>query len=921
MSRTYRIATRGSKLALWQANAVKDALEGAHPGIEAQIVVVKTTGDKVTDRPLDQIGDKGMFTKELESALVSGEADMCVHSMKDVPSKLFDGCEIAAMLPREDVRDALVLGPSLEGVASLDDLPAGARIGSGSLRRVAQLKAGHPQVEVVPIRGNVDTRVAKATGQTGEGYDGAILAAAGLKRMGLDGNISAYIPVDEMIPAAGQGAVGVEILSSDAELAELLSSIDDAPTHAAVDAERYVLDAMGGSCKVPLGAHVRERGGELVFDAIALTLDGGEQARVQETAVCDSNDGSMAQVALGLASKVVEELDGQGAREILASVLESGEGDTSDPSRHPVQLGGAESGDAPMAAAGAGAGEAAPAMTGAAAGSDGAAADAAAAGGTPAKVYLVGSGPGDPGLATTKSVSLVEGASIIVYDYLGAEALLSHASPDAEILYVGKKGYSKHVTQDEINALLVQKSRELGARVGEDSKAAGSRRADPYIVRLKGGDPFVFGRGGEEALALVDAGIPFEVVPGVTSGIAAPAYAGIPVTHRKVASSVTFVTGHEDPTRTESSIDWTALGRLAAKGDTLCLYMGMHSLGAISERLMEEGAPSATPVALVRWGTTERQQTLTGTLDGIASKAEKEGFGAPAIIVVGQVVELRSQLAWYEDRPLFGKRIVVTRTRTQAGVLSKRLADEGASVIEFPTIELADPTSYDAIDRALQDLSGYDWVIFTSVNGVDRFFSRLESAGDVGGPRDARALCYARIACIGSATASRLAEHGIKADLVPAEYKAEGVFAAMEEQGGLEGQRILIPRAEVARETLPDLLRQAGAEVDVAPVYRTVPPSGEHAEEIRRMLSDGEVDAVTFTSSSTAENFFSILGNDAVQLLGGVDLCSIGPVTTATIEKAGLSASVESDPYTIPALVSAICGLYAGDESGREERV
>ena len=927
MSRIYKIATRGSKLALWQANAVKDALEKAHPGIEAEIVVVKTTGDKVTDRPLDQIGDKGMFTKELENALVSGEADMCVHSMKDVPSKLFDGCEIAAMLPREDVRDALVLGSSLEGVASLDDLPAGARIGSGSLRRVAQLKAGHPQVEVVPIRGNVDTRVAKAMGQTGEGYDGAILAAAGLKRMGLDGDISAYIPVDEMIPAAGQGAVGVEILSSDAELAGLLSSIDDVATHVAVDAERYVLDAMGGSCKVPLGAHVRECDGELAFDAIALTLDGGKQARVHETAACGSDDGSMAQVALGLARKVVEELEEQGAREILASVLESGDADAADPSRHPVQLGGAESGDAPMAAAGAGAGsDATIAGTEAdgAAGNedraDGSVADMAAVEVSPAKVYLVGSGPGDPGLATTKSVALVEGASIIVYDYLGAEALLSHASPDAEILYVGKKGYSKHVTQDEINALLVQKACELGARGGDGSRAAGTRKADPYIVRLKGGDPFVFGRGGEEALALVDAGIPFEVVPGVTSGIAAPAYAGIPVTHRKVASSVTFVTGHEDPTRTESSIDWTALGRLAAKGDTLCLYMGMHSLGAISERLVDEGAPSSTPVALVRWGTTERQQTLTGTLDDIASKAEEADFGAPAIIVVGQVVELRSQLAWFEDRPLFGKRIVVTRTRTQAGVLSKRLADEGASVIEFPTIELADPTSYDAIDRALQDLPGYDWVIFTSVNGVDRFFSRLESAETASGPRDARALCYAKTACIGSATASRLAEHGIKADLVPSEYKAEGVFAAMEEQGELEGQRILIPRAEVARETLPDLLRQAGAEVDVAPVYRTVPPSSEHAEELRQMLEDGEVDAVTFTSSSTAENFFSVLGDDAAQLLGGVDLCSIGPVTTATIEKAGLSASVESDPYTIPALVSAICDLYAGGEGCGEKR-
>ena len=897
MSRTYRIATRGSKLALWQANAVRDALLEAHPGISVEIEVVKTTGDRVTDRPLDQIGDKGMFTKELESALVSGGADMCVHSMKDVPSRLFDGCEIAAMLPREDVRDALVLGPSLSGMGSLDELPAGARIGSGSLRRVAQLKARHPQVEVVPIRGNVDTRVAKATGELGDGYDGAILAAAGLKRMGFVDRISGYIPVDEMVPAAGQGAVGVEILSSDAELAELLAAIDDTPTHACVDAERYVLDAMGGSCKVPLGAHVRACGDELEFDAIALTLDGDRQACVHETAGYSAGVDSEAEVALALAQRVVGELDEQGARQILASVLADDRSGQADPSVPPASHG--------TAACEPAAGDAADA------GPDG-------YGASPAKVYLVGAGPGDPGLATTKAVSLIEGASIIIYDYLSAESLVSRARDGAEVVYVGKKGYCKHVTQDQINSLLVQKAMELGVRSADSgSTVAGTPGHEPYIVRLKGGDPYVFGRGGEEALALVEAGIPFEVVPGVTSGIAAPAYAGIPVTHRKVASSVTFVTGHEDPTRTESSIDWTALGRLAAKGDTLCLYMGMHSLGFISERLVDEGADPSIPVALVRWGTTERQQTLTGTLGDIAAKALEAGFGAPAIIVVGQVVGLRGKLAWFEGRPLFGKRMVVTRTRTQAGVLSERLAAEGADVVEFPTIELADPSSYGPLDEALARLSAYDWVIFTSVNGVDRFFSRLKAADGVKGPRDARALCYARTACIGSATAARLAEHGIEADLMPAEYKAEGVFEVLEAQGDLEGSYILIPRAEVARETLPGLLRDAGAEVDVAPAYRTVPPSDEDAESMRDSLRRGEIDAVTFTSSSTARNFFSVIGDDAAELLDGVDLCSIGPVTTATIEEHGMRVAVEADPYTIPSLVSAICGLYSGDGAGR----
>ncbi|MDO4890658.1 MAG: uroporphyrinogen-III C-methyltransferase, partial [Coriobacteriaceae bacterium] len=353
-------------------------------------------------------------------------------------------------------------------------------------------------------------------------------------------------------------------------------------------------------------------------------------------------------------------------------------------------------------------------------------------------VYLVGAGPGDVELLTLRGARLLEQADIVVYDYLANAALVGRVKPGAEAIYVGKKGFSAHVTQDEINAIIVEKAREL------------EKRGGGTLVRLKGGDPFVFGRGGEEALALAAAGIAFEVVPGVTSGIAAPAYAGIPVTHRGIASSVTFITGHEDPTKNASAIDWAALARLAGKGGTLCFYMGMRNLELIAERLVQNGAPASTPAALVRWGTTNAQQVLVATLNDVAPRARAEGFGAPAIILVGPVASLRERLAWFENRPLFGRTIVVTRSRSQASVFSAQLRGLGADVVEFPTIAFSEPDDFGPLDAALAQLDAYDWLVFTSVNGVDAFFARLARAAQTGQARfaDARALAGARVAAI-----------------------------------------------------------------------------------------------------------------------------------------------------------------------------
>lgn len=525
-------------------------------------------------------------------------------------------------------------------------------------------------------------------------------------------------------------------------------------------------------------------------------------------------------------------------------------------------------------------------------------------------VYLVGAGPGDARLITVRGMELLRRADIVVYDYLANASLLECAPAHAERLYVGKKGFSAHAVQSEINGLLVEKAHEL------------ARRGGGTLVRLKGGDPFVFGRGGEEALALAGAGIPFQVVPGVTSGVAAPAYAGIPVTHRGISSSVTFVTGHEDPEKNETAIDWTALARLASRGSTLCFYMGVRNLGMICSRLMEQGAPEDTPVALVRWGSLPSQQALTSTLADAPGAARAARFAAPAIILVGGVARLRPELAWFERLPLFGRRIVVTRSRTQASALSSRLAALGADVCEFPAIACVDPDSYAALDAALADLESFQWVVFTSVNGVERFFARLECLKRPGARADARALARAQVAAIGPATARRLRAFGIRADVVPDSYRGEAVFEAIRaavesEAGSLEGARILIPRAQEARPQLPDLLRQAGAEVTVAPAYRTVLPDGGDAAELARRLRDGQVDAVTFTSSSTARNLLALLGKDAGVLPHAAQLFSIGPVTSATLADAGCPDVHEAREYTIDGLVDCLCGYYRGRKDGR----
>ena len=510
-------------------------------------------------------------------------------------------------------------------------------------------------------------------------------------------------------------------------------------------------------------------------------------------------------------------------------------------------------------------------------------------------IYLVGSGPGDPGLLTLKGLRRIEEADAIVYDRLAPKSLLEHAKPEAELVYVGKKPGKPSMPQEEINALLV----ELG-------------RAGKTVARLKGGDPYVFGRGGEEALALVEAGIPFEVVPGVTSGIAAPAYAGIPVTHRGVSASVAFVTGHEAPTKDHPDVDWT---RIANGADTLVLYMGVGRLREISHALILGGRSPETPVAVVRWGTVPEQRTVTGALEDIADKVAEANLKPPAITVVGDVVALREAgLDWYERRPLFGRRVVVTRARAQAGELSVELERLGAEVLEFPTIEIQPPEDFGPLDEAIRELDSFSWLIFTSVNGVEALVERLAHHGlDLRAvPRDAK------IAAIGPATAQRIREAGLRVDVVPREFRAE---ALIEEVSGetLAGQKILIPRARVAREILPERLREAGAEVVVPPAYESV-SSSEGKDELTERLEAGEVDCVTFTASSTVENFVRAFGaEEAMRLLAGARVACIGPITADTARGYGIRVDVEAREYTIPGLIEAVVDLFAADPAKRGE--
>ena len=493
------------------------------------------------------------------------------------------------------------------------------------------------------------------------------------------------------------------------------------------------------------------------------------------------------------------------------------------------------------------------------------------------KVFLVGAGPGDPGLITVKGLQCLEAADTVIYDRLIDQRLLSRAKPGAELIDVGKIPGDRPDKQMEINSLLVTKAKE-----GRN------------VVRLKGGDPFIFGRGGEEAEVLAGAGIPLEVVPGVTSVTAVPAYAGIPLTHRRIASSFTVVSGSEDPSKEESAIAWD---RLATGSATLVVLMGWESLPRIVKSLLDHGRSPTTPIALIRWGTEPYQQTVVGTLDDIIQRGQQAHLSPPVVAVIGEVVGLRERIRWFDNKPLFGKRVLVTRSRTQASVLSQLLQEQGAIPLEVPTIEIKPLDSYDELNSVLQRLEEYDWVIFTSVNGVEGVFRCLQSL-----KQDSRAFHQVKVAAIGPATAKALEERGIVADFTPVQYLSEAIVEGFKGQD-VKGARILLPRADIGQETLALGLAALGARVDQVHAYMTVFPQDSY-QRVAEAFSNG-VDIATFTSSSTVRNLISLLDGKAGLLQDTLIAC-IGPVTADTARELGLKVDIVAKEHTIPGLVCSL---------------
>ena len=512
------------------------------------------------------------------------------------------------------------------------------------------------------------------------------------------------------------------------------------------------------------------------------------------------------------------------------------------------------------------------------------------------KVFLVGAGPGDIGLLTIKGARCLEKADVVVYDFHLNSQVLNYVRQDAEFIYAGKRGGHHTMGQEEINAVLID-------------RASGGKT----VCRLKGGDPFVFGRGGEEACALAEAGLEFEIVPGVSSAVAAPAYAGIPLTHRKISSSFAVIPGYEDATKQNSAIDWE---KLATGVGTLVFLMAVKNMDELAGKLIENGKPPETPVAVVRWGTRPEQRTIISTLGEIAGQMRQNEIRPPAVVVVGEVVRLREKLRWYETKPLFGHRVLVTRQHSAAAAGAagfESLEDLGAEIMQFPTLEIAPPESFEPLDEALGRIGSYDWIIFTSATGVQFFFERFSHLG-----MDIRSI-KAGICAVGSKTAEALRRFCLNVDLVPEEFRAEGLikaFCALY-PSGLEGRRFLLPRAEEARELFPEKVRRMGGIIDVPSAYRAVKPFA-HGKRLKRFLKEGRITVATFTSGATFTNFMEMVGEDATDLLRGVAIAAIGPATAKKIEQAGLKAEIIPGEATMEALEEAIRLWALGEKRSSE---
>jgi porphobilinogen deaminase len=780
----YRIGTRGSKLALAQTELVKCRLEQNYPEHEFEIQIIQTKGDRIQNMPLDQIGDKGVFVREIEEKLLSGEVHIGVHSMKDMPSEPADGLLFTKAWKREDPRDVLVLREA----ESLGQLPPGAVIATGSRRREFQLKRLRPDIQITGIRGNIDTRLRKMEEQK---LDGIVLAAAGLHRLGLRERISQYLEPKDMIPAPAQGTLALEIRQEDKQLRQLLDALSDAETEQEAGAERCFLKMVGGDCHLPVGACCEK------------TETGGFRMRV---------------------------LYGNQTGERLAAVCVEGE--------DPVKL----------------------------------AQDAVAAVGRKmaGRVYLVGAGPGDPGLITVKGREAIRQADCILYDRLISPLLLEEAKPECEKIYVGKENHHHTMKQEEINRLLIKKAYEY-----------------PRVVRLKGGDVYVFGRGGEEGMALAEKGISFQVIPGLSSCTAGPAYAGIPVTHRGIAGGFHVVTAHDRKDQL-AYIDFEAM----ARGRDTCIFlMGRSKIREITQGLMDGGMLPDTKAAVISHATTAKQRVCVAELADLADKAEREQMPAPALIVVGDVVGLREQLNFLDGGRQPGRKVLVPKLNGGISKLSRLLMDQGIAVSD---IKLGEIVYFKHIVK-LELLSGVDWLLFTSRHGVEAFWRDLEGCG-----LDARSVAGARFAALGENTAKCLRKHGIRADLVPC--CASGEALAQQLSGQVDkSQKVCYVKAKCTDPALRRILEPC-CQYEELEVYENQPVEAPAFDP----LCWKDFEGICFTCASLAERFAALCGEQWGKWAEEQIFYSIGPKTTEKLEVLGAVKIIQAEETSMEALVQRI---------------
>lgn len=799
------IGTRTSQLAVKQAEEVKRVLQKLNPHLKVIFQKIKTRGDVLKDGGAGGgPAGKGLFVKEIEDALLAGQIDLAVHSMKDVPTVLPQGLTIAAVTKRVDPRDVLI---SREGL-SLNKLPQNARIGTSSLRRKLQLLFYRRDLKIVPLRGNLDTRLRKLK----EGkIDAIVVAAAGLIRLGWQSRVTQYLPYQIMLPAGGQGALGIEIREKDQEIRRILQTLNHDDSRVAITAERCFLRELGGGCQLPVATLSKVGKERLNLEAVVAAAEGEKIIRKKVTGLKQKPE----ELGLQLAQKII----GRGLQKISSGFV-----------FQPHHLSG--------------------------------------------RVYVVGAGPGDPGLITLKGVECIRKADLIIYDGLVNKKFLNYARDNCEFVHRGKLP-GESLSQAQINQMMVREARK-----------------GKTIVRLKGGDPFIFGRGAEEVEFLADNNIDFEVIPGISSVLAAPTYAGIPLTHRRFSSSLTIVTGHEDPLKKKSAVNWTNLAR---ENGTLVILMGLANLPQIVKKLISAGKNENTPCAVISWGTTPGQKVVTGVLGEMAEKAK--GIKPPGVIVIGGVVNLREKLNWFEKKSLFGKQILITRPLRQAKKLVGLLEDQGAEVIEFPTIRISSLNDYQRLDLAIERLADYDWIIFTSPNGVDHFRRRMKTKR-----RDARSLSKLKIGAIGPKTAAKLENMGIMADFLPHEYSSQGIIKGIK-KFEIKGKKILLPRSDIAPSRLPRGLKKLGARVEEVAAYETQLPAGKSFTAIKNMLKNRKIDVVIFTSSSTVSNFVKLMG--AVDL-GKAKVACIGPVTANEAELSGMKPDIVLPQYSIEGLLEEI---------------